>query len=410
MRTEDYDLTLEEVQELSSRDALAAFFARLGYDSNVSMVKNVAAMGITNDNLKATITHIERLAIQSVLGFDFEIYLFELKSVTVATTQAIVRTFRNRPGDYLLVLTKDYQQLDFVLVERFNQLPQPQQDTPGITSASTKQVGVQPRVLTVNRRTPDPVALRVLRRFTCTESDTFAQYDKLISAYDVAYWSKPYFNNRALFSDYYLTERLPRSPEWDNAQEALNMTRTAQKLSSLYVDVRETFANQKEAVVRANLLEPVLTCLGFTLRSMSAGGESTQPDYLLFADTAATKPQPLSLAYTWNPNLDGKDETRDDVTPDENPGAAVVTLLDSGQADWAIVTNAKIWRLYSAKATSRSTNYYDIHLEETFALPKRQPAEAFRYFCLLFRVGAFITTERKHAAQLRQIGFPASPM
>src|SRR5258708_2181418 len=405
MRTEDYDLTLEEVQELSSRDALAAFFARLGYDSNVSMVKNVAAMGITNDNLKATITHIERLAIQSVLGFDFEIYLFELKSVTVATTQAIVRSFRNRSGDYLLVLTKDYQQLDFVLVERFNQLPQPQQDTPGITSASTKQVGVQPRVLTVNRRTPNAVALRVLRRFTCTESDTFAQYDKLISAYDVAYWSKPYFNNRALFSDYYLTERLPRSPEWDNAQEALSMTRTAQKLSSLYVDVRETFAGKKEAMVRANLLEPVLTGLGFTLRSMSAGGESTQPDYLLFADAAATKPRALCLAYTWNRNLDGKDETRDDVTPDENPGAAVVTLLDSGQADWAIVSNGKIWRLYSAKAHSRATNYYEIDLEEVLAQPPGNREHGFRYFWLFFRSAAFIPTERLANGEKQQICF-----
>lgn len=126
------------------------------------------------------------------------------------------------------------------------------------------------------------------------------------------------------------------------------MTRTAQKLSGLYVDVRETFAGKKEAVVRAKLLEPVLTSLGFTLRSMPATGESTQPDYLLFADAVAAKPLALCLAYTWNRNLDGKDETRDDVTPDENPGAAVVTLLDSGQADWAIVTNGKIWRLYSA--------------------------------------------------------------
>ena len=35
----------------------------------------------------------------------FEVYLFELKSVTVTITQAIIRGFRNRPGDYLLVLT-----------------------------------------------------------------------------------------------------------------------------------------------------------------------------------------------------------------------------------------------------------------------------------------------------------------
>ena len=71
---------------------------------------------------------------------------------------------------------------------------------------------MRPRVLTVNRRNPDDVALRVLRRFSYTESDIFAQYDKLLSAYDVADWSEPFFNNRALFSDYYLTTRLPNSP------------------------------------------------------------------------------------------------------------------------------------------------------------------------------------------------------
>lgn len=121
MRQEDYDLSLEEVQELSSRDALLAFFANLGYDTNVRLVQNGPAMGISSDNLKATITHIERLANRNLFGLLFEIYLFELKSVTVATTQALVRTFRDRDGDYLLVLTDDYQRVDFVLVERYNQ-------------------------------------------------------------------------------------------------------------------------------------------------------------------------------------------------------------------------------------------------------------------------------------------------
>jgi hypothetical protein len=97
----------------------------------------------------------------------------------------------------------------------------------------------------------------------------------------------------------------------------------------------------------------------------------THADYLLFAAAVATKSLALCLAYTWNRNLDGKDETRDDVTPDENPGAAVVTLLDSGQADLAIGTNGKIWQLYSAKAHSRSTNHYEIDLEEIRALSSR---------------------------------------
>lgn len=100
----------------------------------------------------------------------------------------------------------------------------------------------------------------------------------------------------------------------------------------------------------------------------------------------------LCLAYNWGRNLDGKDSDRDDETPDENPGASVVTLLDRGEADWAIVTNGKIWRLYSAKAHSRATNYYEIDLEETLALPAANVEVAFRYFWLLFRAEAFLPT------------------
>ena len=61
------------------------------------------------------------------------------------------------------------------------------------------------------------------------------------------------------------------------------------------------------------------------------------------------KPVAFCLAYSWNRYLDGRDETRDVETPDENPGARVVTVLESGEAPWVIVTNGKLWRLYSAK-------------------------------------------------------------
>src|SRR5437667_1068370 len=172
MLKEDYELSREDIQLLSSRDALAAFFAKLGYDTNDRLVQNVAAMGFTSDNLKSAITHIERLASQDARMF--EVYLFELKSVTIANAQGIVRAFRNRPGDYLLVLTDDYQWLDFVLVERYSPELSRQQDTFSMVPSLPKQVGVHPRVLTVNRRNPDSVALRVLRRFSYTETDTFA--------------------------------------------------------------------------------------------------------------------------------------------------------------------------------------------------------------------------------------------
>src|SRR5258707_7791332 len=395
MLNEDYELSREDIQLLSSRDALAAFFAKLGYDTNDWLVQNVAAMGFTSDNLKSAIIHIERLASQDARMF--EVYLFELKSVTIANTQGIVRAFRNRPGDYLLVLTDDYQRLDFVLVERYSaELPK-SQETFGLPPAS-RQVGVRPRILTVTRRNPNEVALRVLRRFSYTESDTIAQYEKLLSAYDVADWSEPFFNNRALFSDYYLITRLPDSPQWKNAAEAGAMTRTFRPLREQYADVRETFSNQPEEVVRARLLEPVLATLGFVARPVKASNNGTpEPDYRLYpagaAGRATDKPLALCLAYTWGRNLDGKDELRDNQTPDENPGAVVVTLLDSGEADWAIVTNGKTWRLYSARAHSRATNYYEIDLEETLA-QSAHLEHAFRYFWLFFRLAAFIPADR----------------
>ena len=64
MLNDDYELTREDIQDLSGRDALAAFFAKLGYDTNDRLVQNVAAMGFSSDNLKSAITHIERLASQ----------------------------------------------------------------------------------------------------------------------------------------------------------------------------------------------------------------------------------------------------------------------------------------------------------------------------------------------------------
>src|SRR5947209_18298343 len=170
MMQTDYELSYSDVQAVSSRDALSAFFAQLGYNTNDRLIQNVAAMNITSDPLRAAITHIERLASHD--GRMFEVYLFELKSVTVAATQGIVRAFRNRPGDYLLVLvdsSERYERLDFVLVERYRAELSEIQGVVTDLAPSQKQVGVRPRVLTVHRRNPGKVALRVLRRFSYTE-------------------------------------------------------------------------------------------------------------------------------------------------------------------------------------------------------------------------------------------------
>ena len=415
MLTDDVELDFSDIQQLSGPDALAAFFARLGYKTDGRIVQTKAALNLTADSL-APITHIERLAMQGTPGLDIAVYLVETNRINKAMLDDLVRAFRDRGGDFLFVLTdsKTYDRLDFVLTERFA----PDSTTSGMTTQTKARI--RPRVLTVARHNPDKIAQRVLRRFSYTESDALAQYDKLISAYDVADWSATYFNNRALFSDYYLTTRLPERPEWRDKNDP-TMQATFRTLRKLYSGVRDEFGGQSEIVVRQKLFEPIFAALGFTTDALTpnpspvatgAGNHSDtiQPDYLLKnltpnpfpappsgvrsvkeGEQDAGKPLAIALTYAWGRNLDGKDEGRDGARPDENPGAAVVTLLERGDADWAIVTNGKLWRLYAAKAHSRATNYYEIDLEETLNVPPADRPLAFRYFWFFFRAAAFAT-------------------
>ena len=115
-----------------------------------------------------------------------------------------------------------------------------------------------------------------------------------------------------------------------------------------------------------------------------------QQDYDLLDSSGVIRA--AALVYQWDRWLDGPDD-RDPLTPTENPGAMVVSLLENGNAPWVIVTNGRHWRLYSRAAHSRSTNFYEVELEEALqAGDGIDPNEAFRYFWLFFRAEAFQPT------------------
>jgi len=374
-RLVDLDLREEQVQDLSSREAVAAFFASLGYNTTARTRQTPANLGISAESLAQQVRHAELIADQDSL---LQVYLFELTSVTIAATRGLARAFRNRAGNFLLVLTSDYEHLDFVLVERF--VPE------GISPTALvgrREAGVRPRILTVERLKPGRVEMRVLRRFTYTESDPLAQYEKLLSAYTVADWSEEHFNNRALFSDYYLTERLRETTEWreEDPRDAYLAFR------NLFESARTRWAGKPEGDLRQGILEPALQALGFAPVSAKPSREQASPDYVLRSPDDFRSDLAVCLAYPWGRSLDSKDYTRDNETPEENPGAMVLSLLQDGAARWAVVTNGKHWRLYSARTHSRATNYYEVDLEEVLAT--EDPSEAFRYFWLLFRRQAF---------------------
>ena len=232
----DKDVTRDQVQSLSNSDALAAFFAHLGYGTEARIKQTPANLGIATQSLKRHIRSVELIADQDGL---LQVYLFELKSVTVAATQGIARAFKARAGNYLVVLTSKYEHIDFVLMER----SRPKKDDGN--AFSQRQATVQPRTLSVSRRKPERRHLHLLRRFTYTESDPILQWDKLRSAYDAAYWSEEYFDNRALFSDYYLLNRLPDDPVWQE-----DPVRAYRKLRELYADARSKWAAESESNLR----------------------------------------------------------------------------------------------------------------------------------------------------------------
>jgi hypothetical protein len=320
----DANLSRQDIQGLSSADAFAAFFARLGYNIDARTAQTAGNLGITADSTVRPIKKIELIADQEGL---LQVYLFELQSVTVAHTRALARAFRNRAGNYLLILTSDYDRLDFVLLEKYL----PADSTDG-SSLGQKQVGIRPRILTVERLKPGAVHLRVLRRLTWTESDPFGQYDKLLSAYALADWSEEYFNNRALFSDYYLRERLPEFPVWKQDPKP-----TYLKLREICQAAASRFAGKDKKILCQQLVEPALEVLGFEARrARPVQGTAVEPHYKLYSKERKDSLLAFCQVYPWDRSLDGKDDRRDSETADENPGAVVVSLLEKGESPWVV--------------------------------------------------------------------------
>lgn len=372
----DLDLQKKDVLDLSSPDGVAAFFTRLRYDISARTLHTATSLGIS-EAVARPIQRIELIADRDL----FQVYLVELTSVTVEATRALVRSFRDRGGDFLFVFTSgDYGRLDFVFLDRLA-------ENFSSTTIGSATVAVRPRILTVDRRNPSTIALRVLRRFTWTEPDRFAQSDKIRSAYAVAEWSEEegLFNNRALFSDHYLKSRLRDDEVWRDDGSAVAF----RELRNLLV-ARSTSGKTDEDSLRDSFFGPVFKILGFSAPKVRRDPHNVElPDFELRESKESEKPLARCLTYPWMRFLDGKDSARDAETPDENPGAVVVSLLQNSETPWVVVTNGKLWRLYSKRTHSRATSYFEVDLEEVVAEATRASTDPFRYFWLLFRRQAF---------------------
>lgn len=373
----DLELSTSEVGRITSPDALAALFDRLGYDTNCRTPLSPESIGYADT--EQAIQSIELLAADEE---DFLRVLFvHVRSITAKVRNGLTRTLGKRNIDYLLVLTPDFDQFELVLIDKLKH----RKTGPG-AQATYKPVA---KTFGFSRKNlgsmtlQDRLTLRILRRMTFTAADGLLQYDKIRHAFDAVIYSDRYFQNRALFADHYLINRLPKVSAWgDNPTVAFGQTR------QILADAQQRLLGKERPFLREHLYQPVFDLLGFqAIEKMPASNGSLSPDYLLQGQE--NEPLTAALVYPWDRWLDGPDYN-DPHAPDENPGAAVVTLLEEGIADWIIVTNGRLWRLYSAKAHSRSTNFYEVDLEEALVQAgETDPNEAFRYWWLFFRRQAF---------------------
>lgn len=101
----DIELTAFDIHALKGAGAIAAFFARLGYNTDARTLQTPANLDIAADSVIRPSKRMELIGDQEGL---FQIYLFELASIAVAHIRASTRVSRKRTRNYLLVLASDY--------------------------------------------------------------------------------------------------------------------------------------------------------------------------------------------------------------------------------------------------------------------------------------------------------------
>ncbi len=205
-----------------------------------------------------------------------------------------------------------------------------------------------------------------------------------------------------LFSSYFLDTGIAAAPAWAAINAAM-VAAAAATLAPLIADFTGRAA-PGEADTERDLIEPVLTLLGWADRVVqTAAGRSDVPDFLLFPNAAA-KAAAVQVGKTaeryrhgasiveakaWGVSLDRGSAASPAPSTQMLRYLGTVEVQSAGNIRFGLLTNGRYWRLYDQKARSRLEGFVEIDLADCVAgTPKAD--HRLRLFLTLFARAAFI--------------------
>jgi very-short-patch-repair endonuclease/type I restriction-modification system DNA methylase subunit len=235
---------------------------------------------------------------------------------------------------------------------------------------------------------------------------------------------------KSLFSHHYLESRVPNQAEWaEDPRPVLAQVQT------LWHKAQQLGPTWNEAQTEDEFIKPLLAVLGWSFipqAKNTKNGRVNRPDYALFADDETKndayphqghddafygRALAIAEAKYWGRPLSQKDGAgRDTWKTGSNPSHQMVSYLVGTRCSWGILTNGRVWRLYSREASSTASEFYEVDLGEALTSPQSPSSfssagtggegvelGAFKRFWLFFRRTAFVPDAQGRAFLQRVI-------
>lgn len=209
------------------------------------------------------------------------------------------------------------------------------------------------------------------------------------------------YNNRSLFSDYYLEELVSEDSHWRTLKNTAweYQQRISNVLGKALPGIN---GDTPEAEVERRLIRPILDILGhayFVQPTVPSSEGVRRPDYAFFPslevrqEAESHKGQleffknalAVGDAKAWERSLDKRIKAPGDPFTNHNPSYQIDFYLRTTNKRWGLLTNGRNWRLYNRDLSYRLDVYYEVDLPHIVTLDE----DSFLFFLTFFHKEAF---------------------